>query len=71
MNRKRLTALLLAAFMLAALLPSAAFAEETVSAAGGLVSLSFTGSADMELSNLKLLDGAGNVVLPLDDRGGS
>ena len=71
MNRKRLTALLLAAFMLAALLPSAAIAEETVSAAGGLVSLSFAGSADMDLSNLRLLDGAGNVVLPLDDRGGS
>ena len=71
MDRKRVTALLLAVFMFAALLPPTAFAEGAAFSAPGLVSLSFAGSVGMDMKNLRLMDGNGNVVLPLDDQGGS
>ena len=66
MDRKRLCALVLALFLLVALLPLPAYAGEAVfSANNGLVSLRFTAGRDMDLARLTLLDGAGNTVYPI------
>ena len=69
---KRFLALFLVIFLLASMLPLPASAQEGAAfpVDAGLVSLSFTGGAGIDLSCLYLFDDGGNRVLPLSDAGG-